>query len=165
MSQARIPKQLEVKNIQATRRGRDRGFVVVDSDDDVKDALPRKSKAVQSQAAKAVQNRAGPSQVTQTREKAQPLFLDSEHDRDEFCPSNHDDDEDDEIVDDRGEFNDDAMTLQSSTLKTQEPSAPQTRSSKQMATKRGKKTPVIVDDESDDGATFKGFRGKKRGAR
>ena len=163
MSQQQAPKQQAV-NTQKNRQGRVRGFVV-DSDEDAEDPASRKSKAAPSHAAKANQNRSGSSRIPQTLEKAQPLFLDSDDDvKDKFPTSNNDDD--DSILNEDREFNDDAMTLQSSTLKTQEPSARQTRSSKPTAARRGtKKAPVIVDDDSDDGATFKGFRGKKRGIR
>jgi len=163
MSQQQAPKQQAV-NTQKSRQGRVRGFVV-DSDEDAEDPASRKSKAAPSHAAKANQNRSGSSRIPQTLEKAQPLFLDSDDDvKDKFPTSNNDDD--DSILNEDREFNDDAMTLQSSTLKTQEPSARQTRSSKPTAARRGtKKAPVIVDDDSDDGATFKGFRGKKRGTR
>ena len=164
MSQQQAPKQQAV-NTQKNRQGRVRGFVV-DSDEDAEDPASRKSKAAPSHAAKANQNRSGSSRIPQTLEKAQPLFLDSDDDVKDKFPTSNNDDDDSILNEDRGEFNDDAMTLQSSTLKTQEPSARQTRSSKPTAARRGtKKAPVIVDDDSDDGATFKGFRGKKRGIR
>jgi hypothetical protein len=161
MNQPRTQKQPTVHNTQTNHPSRGRAFVVVDSDEDA-EGTAYKSKALPLQAAKATQNPAGPSQ---SREKAQPLFFDSdEDDKSEFHALNNDED-DEEILDE--ELNDDAMTLQSSTLKqTREPSARQTRSSKPTTTKRGtKKAPVIVDDDSDDGATFKGFRGKKKGTR
>jgi hypothetical protein len=155
MSQPRTQKQPEIR-IQTKRPGRGRGFVVVDSEEDVEDPAPHKSNPVP--ATKVVQN-----QVLQVDEKAQPLFLDSDEDVDiEFRALINGSNE--EVLDkDTGEG---AMTLQSSTLKTQEPSARQTRSSKPTAAKKGAKmAPVIVDDDSDDGATFKGFRGRKRGTR
>ena len=155
------------KATQIAQPGRGRAFVVVDSDEDVRAPAPHKSRAALTRVAKGAQNRQGSSRPTQTLEKAQPLFIDSdENDKDEFRLLNYDDDHDEIIDDDDRDLNDDAMTLQSNMLKTQKPSARQTRSSKPAATKKGtKKTPVIVDDDSDDGATFKGFRGKKRGAR
>jgi len=115
---------------------------------------PRKNNdTVPSQAAMPTDDQ----RVTQNREKAQPLFLGSDKD------DNSELYDDDFVDDDLGGFNDDAMAHQSSTLRTQESSVRQTRSSKPTAAKRGtKKTPVIVDDDSDDGATFKGFRGKRR---
>jgi hypothetical protein len=152
-----IQPRTQKHHTQTNRPGRGRAFAVVDSDE-AEDPAPRKSSAVPS--AKAAQN-----QVTHARDKAPPLFFDSdEDDKNEFsAPNNEEDLISEENV---GEFNDDAMTLQSSTLKIQEPSTRQTKSSKPTtAKKRTKKTPVIVDDDSDDGATFKGFRGKKRGTR
>lgn len=129
----------------------------------MEDPTPHKSNSVP--ATKAAQNQ---NQVTtRVDEKARPLFLDSDEDNENEFRALDNGTNDEEVLDkDAGEFNNGAMTLQSSTLKTQEPSARQTRSSKPAATKKGTKVaPVIVDDDSDDGATFKGFRGKKRGTR
>jgi hypothetical protein len=155
MSQQRTARQRRVN----TRPSGSRAFVV-DSNSEGEDVSPRKSDAVPSQATRVAPSDEDSSRVSQSHQAAQPLFLDSDEDIKTEFPA--DSDFLDEGV---GELNDDAQTLQSSTLKTQEPSARQTRSSKGTATKRGsKKMPVIVDDESDDGATFKGFRGKRRGA-
>jgi hypothetical protein len=145
---------------QTSRPGKGRAFIVIDSDEDAVSPTPRKNNdTVPSQAAKPADDQ----RVTQTYDKAQPLFLDSDkNDNSEPHTPNNDDFVDEDLEG----FDDDAMAYQSSTLRTQEPSARQTRSSKPTATKRGtKKTPVIVDDDSDDGATFKGFRGKRKGAR
>lgn len=107
--------------------------------------MPRKGKAA---LARATQNPAGTSRVPHTEAKSQPLFLDSDDHGDASRSPKHDEADNDE----------DAKTLQSSGPKTQKPSA---RLLKPASTKRAKRAPVIVDDDSDDGATFKGFRGKK----
>jgi len=157
MSQPRNQKQSS-NHTQTSRPGRGRAFIVMDSDEDAECPTPHTSNAVSSQVAKPAEHPV----VAQRRGRVQPLFLDSDEDDDsEPQPPN---DDNAFVDDDLEEFNDLAMTAESSTLKTQEASARQTRSLRPI--KRGtKKVPVIIDDESDDGATFKGFRGKKRGAR
>lgn len=88
----------------------------------------------------------------QPRGKSRPLFLDSDEDEKDELGSPIDDEV--VIVDD--EHDEDAMTLQS------ESTARQTRPKPAPVKKTARKTPVILDDDSDDGATFKGFRGKSR---
>jgi len=138
---------------QTTRQGKGPALSSDVSDEDPEDQMPRKGKVALSQAAKATQDPPGMSQVTPPHVEPQPMFLDSdEHDNESHSPNN-------DIL--GTEYNEDA-TLQSSALKSQEPSA----RSKPVSTRRvRKKAPVIVDDDSDDGATFKGFQSRKRGTR
>ena len=129
---------------QSVRRGR--GFTVASSDED--QSLPSPKNPV---LAKSTQNRSQTGRRTQSRAKSRPLFLDS------------DDDKDDEIVlpidqpqpIDEG-HDDDAVTVQSESTARSKPTT---------SNRASKKVPIIVDDDSDDGATFKGFRGKSRGTR
>ena len=81
-----------------------------------------------------------------------PLFFDDDSD---ILKSPKDEDQDERILDDN--------IASTSTHKNQTPAAMNSKSSKPIPRKRvTKKAPVIVDDDSDDGATFKGFRIKNR---
>lgn len=141
MSQSRTSNLLDLRT--QTRQGTG---IHDDSDSDTENLVSRKGKIVKPTRGQAA--------TSQTRARSRPLFLDSD-DNELFSLDN-----DDGIL--GPEHNEDATTLQSSALKTQELS----RRSNPVATKRGtKKAPVIVDDDSDDGTTFKGFRGRKRGTR
>lgn len=144
-SQSRLP----YVHSQTTRQGKGRSCNVAGSDEDAGDPVPSNSKVALKQT---TTNSAGIFRASHTSAKTQPLFFDSDEQ----------DDESRSLNDGRADNDEDAATLQSSDPKSQEPSAPPLRPT---LTRRTKKAPVIVDDDSDDGATFKGFRGKKRGFR
>ena len=80
-----------------------------------------------------------------------PLFLDSDNEKnfDEANPMG---------VDPTGEGVDEEQTLQSSFESRQTAGRRSTRQAKSR-----KPAPIIVDDDSDDDAVFKGFRGQKKG--
>ncbi|KAF9466695.1 proline-rich protein [Collybia nuda] len=127
--------------------GKTQAMVMNDSDEEV---APRKGKnKPRSRAGSAAS-----SNKTSTRnsrlKKSQPLFLDS--DDDVGIPE-----EEDEAVG----SDDDVLTLRSNAgtnVRSKRTTHAPTRAAK-------KPVPILVDDDSDDGAVFKGFTGKTRRAR
>lgn len=83
--------------------------------------------------------------------KKKPLFLDSDHEENHSQNNAMD-------VDPTGEGVDEEQTLQSSS---------ETRQTGGQRSTRGMKTrnaaPIIIDDDSDNDAVFKGFKGQKKG--
>ncbi|KAH0580358.1 hypothetical protein H2248_001859 [Termitomyces sp. 'cryptogamus'] len=141
--------QAAIKNEEPTQTRPSRSqapMVIDDSDEDIAPIRRGKSK-VSSRATSAV-----PPKRTSARSKApaksQPLFLEEDEDEDGVQASNNGGD----VPDD----SDDEQTLRSTrTRSTQKPPA------KAKASTR-KAVPILVDDDSDDGAVFKGFKGKRR---
>ncbi|KAG6879104.1 hypothetical protein C0992_005130 [Termitomyces sp. T32_za158] len=119
-------------------------MVLDDSDDDIAPIAPiRRGKSkVSSRASSAV-----PPKRTSTRTKAsaksQPLFLDDDEDEDVQAENNEND---------GPENSDEEQTLRSTrTRSTRKPPL-------KAKTSRKKTAPILIDDDSDDGAVFKGFK-------
>lgn len=141
------------KRTQAKSKGKTQTMIIDDSDEDEAEVIPkRKSKASLPPSKPAPKKRAthGGSKVPDT---PAALFLD---DSDEDIDSRNDDAFEGATLDEND--SDGGMTLDSNLGGT---SAPARRSSRAPATRK-KAAPIIVDDDSDDGAVFKGFGKKKR---
>ncbi|KAF5378152.1 hypothetical protein D9615_007618 [Tricholomella constricta] len=135
---------IQVKSEPSTQKSQ-APQVINDSDDEEVVVVPRKGRAkAPSRSGSAV-----PTKRASTRSKAstksQPLFMDSDEDDDEIQHINEDNES--APVD-----SDDDQTLRST----------RTRGTQRTTRATSKKpAPILVDDDSDDGAVFKGFKGKQ----
>jgi hypothetical protein len=144
--QSRLPLKAQPQSQVLKGKGR---TLVVDSDEEV---------------IEQVVNRAGSPQLAQTRSnptrsrkgKTQPLFLDSDGDDEEQVQRSNNNG----LAPPAALENDETSTLQSSTSRETQ-IAP--RKSARKPASKAKKAPAvtIVDDDSDDGAAFKGFHGRR----
>ena len=140
---AREPPQQQSQESIGTqiRPAKDSGYAATESDDE---HPPRQRRYMTQQGAGTKDQRAA-------IKPSHPLFFDDDSD---ILKSLKDEDQDERILDN---------IASTSTHKNQTPAAMNLGSSKPIPRKRvTKKAPVIVDDDSDDGATFKGFRTKNR---
>lgn len=87
--------------------------------------------------------------------QSQPLFFNSDDDVASYSPKGDDEDLEGGVLSETG------MTLQSSAF-TSQASPVMLRG---VSERRTRKVPAVADDDSDDGATFQGFRGSRRGVR
>jgi hypothetical protein len=133
--------------------GKGRTLVAESDEEVVQQVVPRKGSRAES--LQPVKTRHNTTRSSRGKEKSQPLFLGSDGDEGQIPPSSNNGLAHPAVLE-----NDETSTLQSSTsLETQ--IAP--RKSTRKPASKAKKAPAItvVDDDSDDGATFKGFRGKR----
>lgn len=123
------------------RQAKDSGYAATESDDN----HPPHRNRYRTQQGEGTKD---PKATGSTSKQSQPLFFDDDDDSDILkSPKDEDQDEND-------------MT---SAHKNQTPATMKSKSSKPIPKKNvTKKAPVIIDDDSDDGVTFKGFRGKNR---
>ncbi|KAG6833175.1 hypothetical protein H0H87_010563 [Tephrocybe sp. NHM501043] len=133
---------------QTQTNGRSQAPMVIDdSDDEIAPIRKGKTKAsASSRASSAIP----PKRTARSKAPAQsqPLFLDDDDD-DEIQSFDNDED-------DMPEASDEEQTLRSTrTRSTQRPTA-------RGPAKKPTPAPILVDDDSDDGAVFKGFKGKTR---
>ncbi|KAI0925246.1 hypothetical protein AcV7_005531 [Taiwanofungus camphoratus] len=153
------PSQTAPSRSQTQRKGRSR-TVVVDSEEDNSD-FPESAEVKTVQSRASTQTVRARTERTRLREKSQPLFMDSEEDeqKDSGKQMLPDDDMLNANIDE--DFDDD-FTLRSSRPKTHSSA---TRQSSRIATSRKLPLGAIIDDDSDDEATFKGFGAKRKGKR
>ncbi|KZT01646.1 uncharacterized protein LAESUDRAFT_815725 [Laetiporus sulphureus 93-53] len=136
---------------QTHSRGRGKVVLVNGSDDDENVAQPAKN---------APDSRSAP---TQRRTKSQPLFIESEEDDEqEHEPPSPSTNALREVVDDFDDF-DGELTSRSITGARSPDSS--VRQPSRAASSRKRTPAVVVDDDSDDGATFKGFGTRRRTGR
>jgi hypothetical protein len=127
-----------------------RSRAVLDDDDFNSQPVPRQSRQPPSRKGSAAPKRA----ATRSKQAAKPasaLFLDSDDD----VQIIEEEEQEERVQDDVDP--DETSTLRSTAQRDPSPKRP-TRSSK---TKAKVAKPVIIDDDSDDGIVFKGFKGRK----
>ncbi|KAG6917214.1 hypothetical protein DXG01_003419 [Tephrocybe rancida] len=133
-----------------TQTGKSQAPLVID-DSDEEIAPIRKAKSKASSRANSTAQTKRTATRSKPPAKSQQLFLDDD-----------DDDDDDDVIqsftsadNEVPEDSDEEQTLRSTRTSMRNTQKPPTRAARKPA-------PILVDDDSDDGAVFKGFKGKTR---
>jgi len=131
--------------------------VKLDEDEEIPPPAPKVKSKPPSRAGSAIPPKRASSRSKRPA-KSKALFLDSDDDVKDVVVE-----EESHVMDLTLQEEDEDQTLRSSagSKPPARSAAPSRKATRQPA--RGKKAmPVIVDDDSDDGAVFKGFRGNKK---
>lgn len=130
--------------------------VKLDSDEEIPPPAPKVKTKPPSRAGSALPPKRASSRSKEPA-KAKALFLDSDDDIKEVV------EEESHVMDLTLQEDDEDQTLRSSAgTKSSARSAPPSRKATRQLARGRKAMPVIVDDDSDDGVVFKGFRGNKK---
>ncbi|RDB24208.1 Nibrin [Hypsizygus marmoreus] len=135
---------------QKFAKAKSQAAVVNDSDSDESEIVPRKGRAKPASSAGSAVPTKRTSRSTKSSAKSQPLFVDSDEENSDVRMQN----------DDIPEDSDEEQTLRS-TAPTNTRSRGTQRTTR-APTRAKKAAPILVDDDSDDGAVFKGFKAKQR---